>query len=208
MLIHDIKPNVRKISAAKIAIDSVRRVHTDTNLLTISKRRPQLRQYKSTDMLRLRPSSKLNKSLKKNVDPELKLKSPADERRLKKPQQIKIHRPTPATTGQRPHKLLSFVQYPAFIIVLILMAFSYPAGQIIIASYALFVIFVHISSKYTFITIGILITAIVTTNLLGYITITERLIIYAYELLVIGILQTIISTWLENKTVKNPRIRV
>lgn len=216
MLIEDIRPGGKRPAAQTSALNKVRQIHHATKLSTIASQPPQIRpeiqRLGSFDILPYRPKSAGKKVFMSDILSKQSRPAPANAR-PPKPQPPRPISPPPAAISAEPRlaiahqaskppiwrKLLDFMQYPLIAAVALLAAYNSTAGQIMIGLYALFAIFVKVSSKYTFGAALLLLLAIPTFQALGETGISEKCAIYAYELLVVGTLQAIIETWLDNR---------
>lgn len=191
MLIHDITPKVKRAASEGVSTDTVRQIHKATNLKTLTSQRPQFRQYKSFDILPSKPIGR-----KRPPSPRVPGNAKGSVKKITNDSNSELEG---ATLLQ---SYASFAQYPLYVLLIALAALNYNFGQALILIYVVGVLFIRIGSRYTLITIGILILGALAANAAGYSRISENYGIYAYELFVVAILQAIISTWLENKSPK------
>ena len=222
MLINDIVPPKKRQTHGQAALQRVQQLHSATKLTTLAKNppqlRPELRKYSSFDILpaktpglRRRPQISYIKPQANH--PTAVKTAPAQQPR---PQSVRQPKPAETTIQSKPktvaaeptpgtplwRRLLDFAQYPLIAGAAILAASNSTAGQVMIGLYALLGILVRISSKYTFGGALILLVGIPFFQVLHQSGVSEKSAIYAYEMLVVGTLQAIIETWLENRSNK------
>ncbi len=205
MLIQDILPPSMKPTSGSDALKKVQHIHHVTKLSTITSRppqvRPELRRFSSFDMLPSKPKRSTKSASQKPLivvrtkQPELSQHQNSIVKELATPSQKIDERSVRA-------RFSDFLQYPLIAIAAVLAANSSAAGQAMIGLYAVFAIFVKMSSKYSLGAAVLLLISIPVFRTLGEIDVSEKFAVYAYELLVIGILQAIIETWLDNRKQK------
>lgn len=177
MLIHDIKPGKAASRATMGATKKLLRFHQLTNITALAHPQLEVRHYKSFDIIR-KP--------KRQPTPALADNKPSTE----------------VTRAARPgllKKMTAYAQYPLIVVLTVAVLNSTALGQVLIIAFAVLAIFVKIRSRYTFAMAGLLVLGVVIFELLDASLYSERCATYAYELFVVGILQKIISTWLEER---------
>lgn len=219
MLINDIVPPNKPLTHGEAALQRVQQLHSATKLMTLAKNppqlRPELRKYSSFDILPARKPNMGKRPQISYIKPQANhpgavkaVLSPHSDRQPAQPEPA--HTDTaPARHTTRPplwRRLLDFAQYPLIAGAAILAASNSTAGQVMIGLYAILCLLVRFSSKYTFGTALILLLGIPFFQALHQSGVSEKSAIYAYELLVVGTLQAIIETWLENRSNKTRSI--
>ncbi|HUC20363.1 MAG TPA: hypothetical protein VMR98_02630 [Candidatus Polarisedimenticolaceae bacterium] len=93
----------------------------------------------------------------------------------------------------RRYRWLNRSQYPIIMVVALVMAYSASIGQWVVLAYAIVVLLFRIDSRQPFAGALILLVAIPTFQLIGLSYISENIAIYAYELLVVGVIRAIVE---------------
>lgn len=200
MLIEDIRPGGKRPAPQATALKKMRQLHHATKISTIVSKPPQTRPQPNHPAS-VRAHSQATAQLKRKAATQNPIQTTPVQPGQRSTFQKQVSKPT-TTKAARWRRLFDFVQYPLIAAVALLAAYNSMAGQVMIGLYALFAIFVQVSSKYTFGAALLLLVAIPTFQVLGESGVSEKCAIYAYELLVVGTLQTIIETWLENRKSK------
>ena len=93
------------------------------------------------------------------------------------------------------------------VVVAVTMAFSSTAGQVIIGLYGLVVIFKRLDSRGPFIVALVMLVAIPLFQLINLADFSENAAIYAYELMVVGVVEAIVETWREGRGISRTDLR-
>lgn len=211
MLIEDIRPP-RKPTAT-VALQKVQQLHNASKLSNLSKSRPRSFDILPSKPLSTRPGPHLTDiQPQRNHPTAVQAPQPATKPSFTHvPSPIVVPTPTPRpasiptkATARPPlwRRLADFAQYPLIAIFAILAAYNSTAGQIMIGLYGILTIVFRINSQYTFGAALILLIGIPSFQALHQSGVSEKCAIYAYELLVVGTLQAIVETWLENRSTK------
>ncbi len=96
-------------------------------------------------------------------------------------------------------KFFDLLQYPLLILVAVTMAFSSTAGQVLIGLYGLVALAKRLDSRGPFIIALIMLITIPIFQLINLSGFSENSAIYAYELMVIGVVEAITETWREGR---------
>jgi hypothetical protein len=97
----------------------------------------------------------------------------------------------PETKASKFRKFLALTQYPLSALFLIIAIYSTSVGQWFVLAYAVYALIRGVQSRNTFIAALLLLIAIPVFQLLNQPGVADNIAIYAYELLVVGTVQTI-----------------
>jgi|GEM_PF-2397881 len=120
-------------------------------------------------------------------------------------QHRKTEKDTPSENTEKEKRsflrmLIGFLQYPLTAIVAVSAAYSTSIGQWFIVAYIAYVIVRRVNSRTTFILALMLLIAIPTLQLLQQPGVSENIAIYTFELLVVGVLQSVFELKFNRKS--------
>lgn len=185
-LIQDITPAGKKPahhSPQNIAIIGGRRFHRDTVIPPLT--------MEPVKQLR-RPSFQLpTANSHSRMFPNISLTP------VTKPEQHKINPPAITQKSKIRTKILKFFKYLLLVTIVLFAGASSTIGQVIIGIYFIIAVIFRIGSRVSFILALVLLVFIPLLGLIGQSGISDNAAIYAFELLVIGTVQSIIEIWKE-----------
>lgn len=109
----------------------------------------------------------------------------------------------PHTKASRFRRFLAILQYPLVAAVAVLAIYSTTIGQWLVFAYAIYVLMRRIDSRATFIAALMLLIGIPFFQLINQPGVAENTAIYAYELLVVGTLQSIVELMFSRRREKD-----
>jgi len=108
-------------------------------------------------------------------------------------------KPADSAVSTKRARLLEWLQYPLIIVLALVMAFSATAGQVLVGLYGLVVLVRRLDSRGPFILALIMLITIPIFQIINLSGFSENAAIYAYELMVIGVVEAITETWREGR---------
>lgn len=131
------------------------------------------------------------------------LTSPKPSRARVAPRPQPLAKPAVAAVKSKRTRLLDSLQSSLIVVAALTMAFNVTAGQVFIGLYGLVVLAKRLDSRGPFIVAVIMLITIPIFQLINLSGFSENAAIYAYELMVIGVVEAIAETWREGRA-KSP----
>lgn len=127
------------------------------------------------------------------------LTSPKPQRGPQAPPPPPSAKPSLAAVKTKRARFAEFLQYSLIVLGAMAMAFSSTAGQVLIGLYGLVVLGKKLDSRGPFIIALVMLITIPIFQLISLSGFSENAAIYAYELMVIGVVEVIAETWREGR---------